>query len=251
MRKPVIIANWKMNKSINESISYAKRFKKLVKKNKNIDIIICPSFLSIEPLYTKLKKTQIKIGAQNIFHEKKGAFTGEISPLMLKHCSYVILGHSERRAYFNETNPLINKKIKFALESNLKPVLCIGETLKEKKQKKTKSVLRKQLTECLKSINKNQIKKIVIAYEPIWAISKGNPSHKSDNPADAEEIHLFIRNELKKKYKKLSDKIRIIYGGSVNKNNMDDFMVFDNIDGALVGGASLNPTSFSNIVNLI
>jgi len=262
-RKPLIVANWKMNFDVKESVSYIRKFKRLVKQRKskisvdlktkfsndikNVEIVICPSFLSLELLYNELKKTNIKLGAQDLFYEKNGAFTGEISALMIKkYCSYVILGHSERRKYFNERNELINKKIKSALGHGIKPILCIGESLKEKKQGKTKSALKKQLSECLKGIN--QIKKIIIAYEPVWAISGGESKHKADSPQDAENVHSFIRNELIKKYGKKAEKMKIIYGGSVNKANIKEFMVFNDVDGVLVGGASLNARSFSRIV---
>ena len=244
-RKKLFAANWKMNKSVQESISFINNFKKSANKIKNKEIIICPSFVSLFEVKKLLKNSDIRLGAQNMHQEEKGAFTGEISALMLKNiCDYVILGHSERRQYFKETNELINKKIKTSLKNNLKIILCIGETLEQRKNNKTFSIIETQLKICLNNINNNEIKNVVIAYEPIWAIGTGNNA----TPQQAEEVHLFIRSLLHKVYdKNVSDSVRIIYGGSVNANNIKDLMKMKNIDGALVGGASLDEKTFLEI----
>ncbi|MBI2523212.1 triose-phosphate isomerase [Candidatus Woesearchaeota archaeon] len=246
--KALIAANWKMNKDIKEAVSFVKSFEKLIKNAKNIDIVICPPFTLFSELNQLLKNSKIKLGAQNMHFEDKGTFTGEISPLMLKDagCEYVILGHSERRQYFNETDDLINKKVKSALRHNLKPILCIGETLQQRDNNKTREIIENQLINCLNDINENEIKNLVVAYEPVWAIGTG----KNAAPEQAEEVHKFIRSLLLKIYnKKISDNARIIYGGSVKPENIKCLMKMKNINGTLVGGASLDPKSFAEICN--
>lgn len=244
--RPFIAANWKMNKNVEESISFIKKFKKI--KVKNNDILICVPFTSLYESKKLLKNTKIKLGAQNMYFEENGAFTGEISPLMLKElCEYVILGHSERRQIFKENDNLINKKIKSALQNNLKPILCIGETLNQRENKNTLNVVDTQLKNSLKNISKNDILKITIAYEPIWAIGTG----VNATPKQAEDIHAFIRNLFKERYNKnIADKIRILYGGSVKPENTKALMKEKDIDGALVGGASLKAESFARIVKV-
>lgn len=237
-----------MNKGIKEAVSFVKDFKKLVKNAKNIDIVICPPFTLLSQLNQLLKNSKITLGAQNMHFEEKGAYTGEISPFMLKDagCEYVILGHSERRQYFNETDDLINKKVKSALKNKLKPILCIGETLQQRNNNKTIEIIENQLINCLNDINENEIKNIVVAYEPVWAIGTG----KNATPEQAEEVHSFIRGLLSKKYNEnISSNVRIIYGGSVKPDNIEDLMKMKNINGALVGGASLDPKSFAEICN--
>ncbi|MBN4049179.1 triose-phosphate isomerase [archaeon AH-315-M20] len=243
-RKRLIAANWKMNKTIKESISFINNFKKLIEKNN--DIVICPSFTSLYEASRLLKNSYIKLGAQNMHYKEKGAFTGEVSAIMLKDvgCEYVILGHSERRLYFKETNELINKKIKAALKNNLKIILCIGETLEQRENNETNNIIKNQINTCLKNIK--DMKNIIVAYEPIWAIGTG----KNATPKQAEEVHKFIRGLLSGLYdKNIGKSTRIIYGGSVNAKNMKDLMEMENIDGALVGGASLDPKSFAEICN--
>ena len=246
--KALIAANWKMNKDIKEAVSFVRDLKKLAKNAKNIDIVICPQFTLLSKLDELLKNSEIKLGAQNMHFEEKGAYTGEISPLMLKDagCEYVILGHSERRQYFKETDDLINEKVKSALKNKLKPILCIGETLQQRNNNKTIEIIENQLMNCLNNINENEIKNIAIAYEPVWAIGTG----RNATPEQAEEVHKFIRSLLLKIYnKKISDNARIIYGGSVKPENIKDLMAMKNINGALVGGASLEPESFAQICN--
>ena len=249
--KKLIAANWKMNKTADEAVSFVKEFREITKDDKNADIVICPPFTALQAVANEIKTTNIKLGAQNMHHESSGAFTGEISPLMLKElgCQYVILGHSDRREIFMENNELINKKIIAALEHGLKPILCVGENLEQRKNGKTKEVLENQLKNCLENIGKNQILKINIAYEPIWAISKGNPNHKAATAQDAEEGHKFIRSVIARMYDNNAAKnSRIIYGGSMKPENAKELLSMPNIDGGLVGNASLNPKSFAEII---
>jgi triosephosphate isomerase len=244
--RPLIAANWKMNMDTKSSASFINSFKKHIKKIKNTEIVICPPFTLLNKINEAIKNTKIKLGAQNMHFEEQGAYTGEVSALMLKDisCEYVILGHSERRQYFNETDKFINKKIKSALKNKLKIILCIGETLKQRNNNQTMKIIKNQLLNCLKSINEKEIKNITIAYEPIWAIGTG----KNATPLQAEEVHKFIRELLTNIYNKnISKNIRIIYGGSVNPNNIKELMAMKNINGALVGGASLDAKSFGRI----
>tara|TARA_Y100000310_G_scaffold309148_1_gene352994 strand:+ start:7420 stop:8136 length:717 start_codon:yes stop_codon:yes gene_type:complete len=231
---PIIAANWKMNKTVKEAVSFIKEFKGLVKDITNVNMIICPPSTSLYSMYNELKDSNINLGAQNIYFEKEGAFTGEISPLMAKElCKYVIIGHSERRGIFNEDNPLINKKLNAALENNLTPIFCIGESPEEKEAGKSKDVVKKQIKEGLKDVN---AKKIIIAYEPIWAIGTG----KTATPDIAQDMHSFIKETV--------GNVPILYGGSVKPENIKELIKEKDIDGALVGGASLDAKSFSEIV---
>jgi triosephosphate isomerase (TIM) len=228
--KPLIVANWKMNMDVKSSVSFIDKFKPLI-KNSKADIVICPPFTLLNTVNEMIKNTSIKLGAQDIHFEEEGAFTGEVSASMLKDfCEYVITGHSERRHFFNETDELINKKIKTALENNLKPILCIGETLEQRENNKTMKIIENQLKTCLKNIKEA----VVIAYEPVWAIGTG----KNATPGQAEEVHKFIRS--------LYD-VRIIYGGSMKPENSKELLSMPNIDGGLVGGASLDAKSFAEI----
>lgn len=247
--KPLIAANWKMNKDVKEAISFIDEFKGLVKNIKNAEIVICAPFTLLCKLQKLVENTNIKLGAQNMHFEEKGAFTGEISGLMLKDfCEYVIVGHSERREFFNENNFLINKKLIAALNSSLRPILCVGENLEQRKKGKTKEVIENQLKNCLKGIDKNQILGIDIAYEPIWAISKGNPNHKAATAQDAEEGHKFIRKILADIFDEdTARKVRIIYGGSMKPENAKELLSMPDINGGLVGNASLDAKSFAKV----
>lgn len=251
MRKPFIAGNWKMNKNVKEAVSLAKLLKNRLKTVKDRDIVIFPSFTALCCVYKEIKNSNIKLGAQNMHFEDDGAFTGEISPLMLKDfCKYVTLGHSERRQYFNESDEIINKKVKKALEHGLKPILCIGETLEQRENNKTFNIIKNQLKNSLKNINKKEIKNIIIAYEPVWAISGGDPTHKAATADDAQEMHSFVRNSLAEMYsEQIADKMIIIYGGSMKPENVKELMAQPDIDGGLVGGASLDAESFSKVVN--
>ncbi len=247
----LIAANWKMNKTIEEAVSFIKEFKKLIDNEKNVEIVVCPPFTLLHEIKKLLKNPDIKLGAQNMHFEDAGAYTGEISPLMLKEigCEYVLLGHSERREIFNEDDYFINKKTISALNHGLKPILCVGENLEQRKNDKTKEVIENQLRNCLKNIGKDQMMKITIAYEPIWAISRGDPNHKAATREDAEEGHKFIRNVVAELYdENTAKKTRIIYGGSMKPENAKELLEMQNIDGGLVGNASLKAESFAEIV---
>lgn len=246
MRKPVIIGNWKMNKDLDEA-------KKLVKEivseklDNTVEKVICVPFVYVTEVNKLLEGSDVGLGVQNMYFENRGAFTGEISPIMLKSCgvSYVILGHSERRTIFNETDEIINKKVKSALQYKLIPILCCGETLEERNLGIEKDIVEKQIRNTLDDISVNDIEKVIIAYEPIWAIGTGLTASSDD----AENMIKFIREILYDIYGNLSENIRIQYGGSVKPNNIKDLMQKENVDGALVGGACLESTSFRALIN--
>lgn len=251
MRKKIIAGNWKMNYNVHQSINFITELKKeLLKKQYNCEIIIAPNFVSLFEAKKIIENTPIKLAAQNIYFEDSGAYTGETSADMIKSagCEFVILGHSERRTIFNETDDLINKKIKQALNYNLRPIFCVGETLEQREKNITKEIIKNQIEIGLKDIYAEQICQIVIAYEPVWAIGTG----KNATPKQAQEIHLFIRNLIKEKYDPyISDKIVIQYGGSVKPDNAKDLLSQPDIDGALIGGACLNVDSFISIIDVV
>lgn len=248
MSKILIAANWKMNKTDNEVISF---LKKLTRNNNiisQLEIIIFPSFVSLITAYNLLKKTRIKLGTQNISNKEKGAYTGEVSVSMVApFCSYVILGHSERRIYFYENYKDVNEKIKLALKFKLKPILCLGETSNERKKGLVLKVIRNQLNMAIKSLSAKDIKKIIFAYEPIWAIGTG----KNDKPEDTNLISSQIKRLLINRFNLKNEEIKIIYGGSVNLNNIEEFLIKAKINGFLIGKASLDYYNFSKIINLI
>ena len=248
MRKPIIGANWKMYRGTpSEAEEMLTEFIPMIDNIKNVDIVIIPPYTSIQKTLDRVKNTNIKVGAQNMYFEEKGAFTGEISPLFLKKigCQYVILGHSERRNIFNESDELINKKLKKALEVNLIPIVCIGEHLVEREKGNTKNVIKNQFNMTFDGLTKEQLKKTIIAYEPIWAIGTG----KTATPDQAEEIHVFIRELIGNKYNKdTAEQVRIQYGGSIKPANAKELFSKANIDGGLVGGASLQAESLYQIV---
>jgi triosephosphate isomerase len=246
MRRPFIAANWKMNKSTSETREFIGRFFHEVKEVSDVDIVLAPPFTSLTTASDILKSspnTHITLAAQDMFYEEKGAYTGEISPLMLTDagCRHVIIGHSERRQYFNETDEIVNRKIKAAQKAELGVIFCIGESLVEREEQKTFDILTREIKAGLDGA---AIENIVIAYEPIWAIGTG----RTATPEQAQEVHAFIRENLRKKYSNKSDDIRIIYGGSVIPENIDSLMACADVDGALVGGASLKVESFVRIV---
>lgn len=248
--KKMVVANWKMNKGLVQSQQFAEELKKYVEKHKNLsaEIVICPPFTSIETVNKKLSATGVKLGAQDMNQESMGAYTGEISAGMLKSCGceYVILGHSERRKYFHETDQLINKKVLKALDEGLKPILCVGETLQEHEDKITEGVIEGQLEECLEHVSEEGVVNVTIAYEPVWAIGTG----KNATPHQAETVHNFIRKKLKKMYNEdISKNTRIIYGGSISEENAKELFAPQTINGGLVGGASLEAETFIKIVN--
>ena len=247
MRKKVIAGNWKMNMLPNEAIDYINEFAPLVKDTNN-EVILCVPYTDLFYALLNVQETNIKIGAQNMHYEEKGAYTGEISPKMLKSIGveYVIIGHSERRQYYNETDETVNKKIKAAFENGLKPIVCVGETLEEREQGKTKEKITTQTRRALEGLTKEQVSKVIIAYEPIWAIGTG----KTATSEDANNSIKEIREEISKIYgKDVSECVIIQYGGSVKSSNAKELFETSDIDGGLVGGASLKPDEFAKIVN--
>jgi len=247
-RRPLIAGNWKMHKTCGESIKSAQKLKDLVDDVIDTDIMIAPTFTSLHPVFNTIKGSRIDLGGQNLHWETEGAFTGEISGDMLKSagCSFVIIGHSERRQFFGETDETVNKKIKAALSCGLKPVFCIGESDAERDSNLTFSVLDKQVQAGLKGFVSDDLKGLVLAYEPIWAIGTG----KTATSEQAQEVHTFLRASIAKQLDDpLAQSLRILYGGSVKPGNIAELMSMPDIDGALVGGASLDAETFSQIVN--
>lgn len=241
-RIPLIAGNWKMNNNKKETIDFLTSFLPKVKSLK-ADVVICPPFTDLYAAADMLKGTSVKLGAQNMHWEEKGAYTGEVSPLMLKEipCDYVIIGHSERRQYFAETDETVNNKIKSALKHNLIPIVCVGESLKQREEGITMDWVMAQVEKALKDIKPEDVKKIVFAYEPIWAIGTG----KTASASDAQEVIAAIRDKIEKLYDRdIAEEVRILYGGSVKPGNIKELMAEADIDGALVGGASLKPDSF-------
>jgi triosephosphate isomerase len=246
-RLPFMAGNWKMNKTTGEAIDLVRELKAAISGVKGVEVAVAPPFTALYAVCKELEGSSIRLAAQNLYWEEKGAFTGEVSPLMLKEvgCHYVIIGHSERRQFFGETDETVNRRIKAALAQGLKVIFCIGETLKEREEGKTFSVIERQVEDGLKNLSDKEMKNIVIAYEPVWAIGTG----KTATPGQAEEVHRFIRGKIEKLYsQEVSEEIRIQYGGSVTPENIKGLMEQANIDGALVGGASLKAESFSKIV---
>jgi triosephosphate isomerase len=247
MRRPIIAGNWKMNKTVKEALELVKGLKKELEGVKDVDIVACPPFTVLSEVEKIIQGTNIHLGAQNLYWEDSGAYTGEISAPFLKDtgCKYVIIGHSERRAYFNETNEGVNKKLKAALKHNLIPIVCVGESLEQREKGETFDVVKGHVRGALKDITEEEIKRIIIAYEPVWAIGTG----KTATPEQAQEVHNFIRKLLKELYsQEIAGLVRIQYGGSVKPDNVAELMAKDDIDGALVGGASLKIDSFVRIV---
>ena len=247
MRRKVIAGNWKMNMLPNEAIEFIDKFAPLVKDTEN-EVILCVPYTDLFYALLTAQNTNIKIGAQNMHFEEKGAFTGEIAPGMLEAMgvSYVVLGHSERREYFNETDEALNKKVKAAFAHNLTPILCCGETLEERENGTTNEVVGAQIKADLEGLAPELAEKVVVAYEPIWAIGTG----KTATDEQANETIMAIRNILAEMFgKEVADKIRIQYGGSVKPGTIKAQMAMSDIDGALVGGASLVAADFAQIVN--
>lgn len=246
MRKPIIAGNWKMHKTIAEALEFVNEVKNRVNNDK-VEAVICAPFTLLKDLKQATKGTNIKIGAQNMHFEEKGAFTGEISPLMLKELDmdYVVIGHSERRQYFNETDETVNKKVLKALEVGIDPILCVGETLEEREAGNTKDVCKVQVEKALENVSKEDLAKVVIAYEPVWAIGTG----KTATSEDANDVIAYIREVVANLYGELANEVRIQYGGSVKPSNVAEIMNQSDIDGALVGGASLEANDYVELVN--
>lgn len=247
MRKKVIAGNWKMNKLPNEAMEFIEELTPLVKDSEN-EVIICVPYTDLFYSLLHTQGTNIKVGAQNMHFEEKGAYTGEVSGEMLKSIGveYVIIGHSERRAYYGETDETVNKKLKKAIAIGLKPIVCVGESLEEREAGKAKEIVTTQTRLALEGLTNDDVKKTIIAYEPIWAIGTGKTATKED----ANETIKWIREEIEKIYgKDVADSVIIQYGGSVKSGNAKDLFEMSDIDGGLVGGASLDAQEFAKIVN--
>ena len=246
-RLPFVAGNWKMNKTVAEAIDLVRALKTLISDVKGVEVAVAPPYPSLDAVRKEIEGSSIRLAAQNLFWEEKGAYTGEVSPLMLKEvgCEYVIIGHSERRQYFGETDEAVNRRLKAALRQGLKPIFCIGETLKEREEGRTFPVIETQLEGGLKGLGEDDLAGSVIAYEPVWAIGTG----RTATPEMAEEVHHYIRKKLEKLYsRKIADGIRIQYGGSVTPESVKGLMSQEDIDGALVGGASLKAEMFAKVV---
>jgi len=247
-RRIIIAGNWKMNNDIPESIALARELRgRIPELDDKHEVVLCPPFTSLAAVFNEIRDTAMKLGAQNLYPEHHGAYTGEISPSMLKSagCAYVILGHSERRRYFNETGEFINRKVHAALREDLQPIICVGETLQERERGVTADVVTQQVLEVLAGINEAQIQRAIIAYEPVWAIGTG----RNATPDQAEEVHLMIRSLLAERYgSAVAESVTIQYGGSVNADNAAALLAQPDIDGALVGGACLRADSFTQII---
>jgi len=247
MRRLIIAGNWKMNETIEESVSLAKS----IKESDKVDVIIAPTFLSLDRVHNEIKDKNIKLSAQDVFFQEEGAFTGEISPTMLKDvgCTHIIVGHSERRNMFCETDSSVNKKIHALLDDNLIAIMCIGETMEERDSNRTNEVLKRQLTIGLKDVA--QLSQIIIAYEPVWAISSGDPKHKAATTKDVEQAHKFIRDKIRELYgDEAAQNIQILYGGSMKPENAEALLAIEDVDGGLIGGASLKAESFNKIIEI-
>ncbi len=250
IRRSIIAANWKMHKTVSESETLIADLILELSDISHLDVVVFPPFTALFRVADLVSKTNIRVGAQDMYWEKEGPYTGEISATMLRgvYCRYVIIGHSERRQYFYETNATVNLKAKAALAANLRPIICVGETLEERENHDFKLVVQTQLQQCLEGISADSTDEIVIAYEPIWAIGTG----RNATPEQAQEVHAMIRSTLGKLFGvKHAKMIRIQYGGSVKPDNAAELLAQNDIDGALVGGASLDARSFSAIVRAI
>jgi len=247
MRRIIIAGNWKMNKNISESIDLANSIKRSLYDVEDVEIVLCPPFTSLSDVNEITMETNIKLGAQDCFWQKEGAFTGEVSADMLKNvgCEYCIIGHSERRQFFGETNGAVNKKLKSLLKENIKPIVCVGEKLEERKSGKTFDVVKDHVVNSLAGISKEEMLRTVIAYEPVWAIGTGVNATKEQ----AEEVHKYIRGLLSQMHgDEVARSVRIQYGGSVKPENIKELILQEDVDGALVGGASLKADSFVQLV---
>jgi len=247
VRRPIIAGNWKMNKTITEALELVRSLNMGLKDVKDVDILVCPPFTALHSVSQAIDGSNIKLGAQNLCWEEKGAFTGEVSAWMIKdtHCEYVIIGHSERRNIFKEKNAQINKKIKTALKAGLIAIICVGEKLPERKEGKTFDIVDDHVQGALDGLSADDLKNVIIAYEPVWAIGTGQVA----TPDQAQEVHKFIREMIANNFgKDVADNLRIQYGGSVKPDNVKSLITQPDIDGALVGGASLKAESFIQLV---
>jgi len=249
IRKYLIAGNWKMNKTASEGADLIKEINLAIGNHTDVGVVVCPPFTALESSARAIEDSNIQLGAQNMHPKLEGAYTGEVSPVMLRSlfCTYVILGHSERREYFGETDTFINEKVLAALESSLKPILCVGETLAQREAGETMTVVETQLAEGLKGVEADAADSLIIAYEPVWAIGTG----KTATPEMAQEVHQFIRTQLTEIFDAAAAaKIRILYGGSMKPENASALMDQPDIDGGLIGGASLKAKSFAELVSI-
>jgi triosephosphate isomerase len=248
-RKRIIAGNWKMNKTVSEAVELSTAIRMELSETNDVDVVLCPPFTALASVAETLEGTTISYGAQNMHWEASGAYTGEISPFMLRglYCHYVILGHSERRTYFGETDEMINRKAKAALAATLRPIVCVGETLEERESGDHMSIVAGQVKASLADISEADLKKTVIAYEPVWAIGTGLTA----SPEQAQEMHAFIRKEVASLCSEAAaDAIRIQYGGSMKPANAEELLAQPDIDGGLIGGASLEARSFVELVKI-
>lgn len=247
MRRRIIAGNWKMNKTRDEAVDLVGDLKEMLADVGDVEVVVCPPFTALDAVREALRGSNIELGAQNMHWEEEGAFTGEISPLMLRNlgCTYVILGHSERRTYFGETDETVNRKVKSAMANGLLPIICVGETLDERDAGKTEEVVVRQTKAALSGVKTNGAERIVIAYEPVWAIGTG----RTASADEANRVIHIIRQSVAEVFnERIAQEVRIQYGGSVKPQNIADFLGQPEIDGALVGGASLDAASFAAIV---
>ena len=246
MRKWIVAGNWKMNNSIAESVRLATEIKQGVSGLTNGQVVVAPPFTALQSVNDVLRGSAVALAAQNMYFENKGAYTGEVSPLMLRDagCSYVLVGHSERRKYFLESDEMVNSKALSALSAGLRPIICVGETEAERNKGVTESVVGRQVRAALAEVAVEKLPEIVIAYEPVWAIGTG----KVATPEQAEDVHDFIRRLMMEIYGCMAEDVRILYGGSVTKDNIAELIAMKDIDGALVGGASLQAAGFLGII---
>jgi len=247
MRKPIIAGNWKMNKTLKEAVDFVEEVKTKIPSSEQVESVVCSPALFLDKLVELTKGTELKVGAQNMHFEESGAFTGEISPLALSDLGvqYVIIGHSERREMFNETDETVNKKVHSAFKYNLVPIVCVGESLEQREAGETNKVVETQVKKALEGLSADLAAKTVIAYEPIWAIGTG----RSSSAQDANDVCQYIRGVIAELYsKEVADSVRIQYGGSVKPTNIKEYLEQPDIDGALVGGASLDPESYLQLL---
>jgi len=248
--RPLIVANWKMYKTVPECVDFVQEFLPLIETVQSIDVVLSPPFTALAPVAKALEGSPVALGAQNMHWEEDGAFTGEISPIQLRDagCSYVIIGHSERRQYFGESDGEVSRKICSALQEGIIPILCIGETLGEREYGKAFEVVERQFRGGTDGVMLETGTELVVAYEPVWAIGTG----KTATPEEAQEVHHFIRGLVSNIFgKELAPYVRILYGGSVKRENTKLLMEMEDIDGALVGGASLEPESFAEMIKVV
>jgi triosephosphate isomerase len=248
MRKPVMAANWKLYKTAAETITFFEKFLPLVQHSKHCEIVVCPVFVNLLAAVEAVRGSNVRIGAQNLFWEKEGAYTGEVSGPMIAAvgCSHVVVGHSERRQYFGETDLTVLKRTRAALDAGLTPIVCVGETLEQREAGRTAAVLVEQFTRGIAELSPEQFSAILIAYEPVWAIGTG----RTATPEIAADAHRVLRDQARTQFgEEAAESLRILYGGSVKPDNVKGLMAQSQIDGALVGGASLKPETFAPIVN--